>query len=177
MTKGAKLGVAGVLVALVAGVLVLAAATRGNKPTDVREEKVERRDLVASVTASGQVQPRTKVDISSDVSGRIVKLAVKEGDVVKKGQFLLQIDPSTYQAEVQRQAALVASSRADMMRAKANLEQSQSALRRSEQIRKTNATLVSDEQMEQLRTTVDVNQALYNSAQHQVDQAAAALRN
>jgi len=130
MTKGAKLGVAGVLVALVAGVLVLAAATRGNKPAEVREEKVQRRDLVASVTASGQVEPKTKADISSDVSGRIVKLAVKEGDIVKKGQFLLQIDPSTYQAAVQQQAALVASSRADLMRAKANLQQSQSALRR-----------------------------------------------
>lgn len=177
MSRRTKWGILGILALLVAGVLALAAAKRGSKAVEVREEAVQRRDLVASVTASGQVQPRTKVDISSDVSGRIVRLAVKEGEIVKKGQFLLQIDPSTYQAEVQRQAALVASSRADMMRAKANLEQSQSALRRSEQIRKTNPTLVSDEQMEQLRTAVDVNQALYNSAQHQVDQAGAALRN
>lgn len=177
MSRRTKWGIAGILALVVIGVLVLAAAKRGNKAVEVREEKVQRRDLVASVTASGQVQPRTKVDISSDVSGRIVKLSVKEGDMVKKGQFLLQIDPSTYQAEVQRQAALVASSRADMMRQKANLEQSQNALKRSEAIRKTNPTLVSDEQMEQLRTTVDVNQALYNSAEHQVDQAQAALRN
>lgn len=177
MSRRTKWGIAGILALVVIGVLVLAAAKRGNKAVEVREEKVQRRDLVASVTASGQVEPRTKVDISSDVSGRIVKLSVKEGDMVKKGQFLLQIDPSTYQAEVQRQAALVASSRADMMRQKANLEQSQNALKRSEAIRKTNPTLVSDEQMEQLRTTVDVNQALYNSAEHQVDQAQAALRN
>src|SRR6185312_10395769 len=136
-----------------------------------------RRDLVASVTASGQVEPKTKVDISSDVSGRIVRLAVKEGDMVKKGQFLLQIDPATYEALVQQQAALVASSRADLMRAKANLEQSQSALRRSQEIRKTNPTFVSDDQMEQLSTTVDVNQALYNSAQHAVDQNQAGLKN
>ena len=177
MSKGAKLGVAGALVVLVAGVLVLAAATSGNKATEVREEKVQKRDLVASVTASGQVEPKTKVDISSDVSGRIVKLAVKEGDMVKKGQFLLQIDPATYEALVQQQAALVASSRADLMRAKANLEQSQSALRRSQEIRKTNPTFVSDDQMEQLSTTVDVNQALYNSAQHAVDQNQAGLKN
>ncbi|HEX6534120.1 MAG TPA: efflux RND transporter periplasmic adaptor subunit [Gemmatimonadaceae bacterium] len=177
MSRRTKWSIAGILALVVIGVLVLAAAKKGNKAVEVREEKVQRRDLVASVTASGQVQPRTKVDISSDVSGRIVRLAVKEGDMVKKGQFLLQIDPSVYQAEVQRQAALVASSRADMMRQKANLEQSQSALKRSEAIRKTNPTLVSDEQMEQLRTTVEVNQALYNSAEHQVDQAQAALRN
>ena len=142
----------------------------------MREEKVQARDLVASVTASGQVQPRLKVDIASDVAGRIVRLAVKEGEMVRKGQFLLQIDPSTYQAEVQRAQALVASSRADLARAQANLQQSQSALRRSEEIRKTNPTLVSDEQMEQLRTTVQVNLALANAAQHNVDQNEAALR-
>ena len=118
-----------------------------------------------------------KVDVASDVSGRIVRLTVKEGDVVKKGQFLLQIDPSTYEAEVQRSRAAVASARADMARAKANLEQSQSALKRSEAILKSNPRLVSDEQMEQLRTTVDVNQALFNSASHMVDQSVAALNN
>lgn len=97
--------------------------------------------------------------------------------MVTKGQFLLQIDPSTYEADVQRQQAAVASARADLARAKANLEQSQSALRRSETIRKSNPTLVSDEQMEQLRTTVEVNQALYNAARYAVEQNEAALRN
>ena len=177
MSRGAKWGIAVALVAVVGGVLVLAAAKRGDKEVEVRLEPVQRRNLVASVTASGQVEPQTKVDISSDVSGRIVRLSVKEGDVVRKGQFLLQIDPSTYQADVQRQAASVASAKADLARAKANLEQAQSALGRSADIKKASPTLVSDEQMEQLRTTVDVNQALYNAAQHAVDQAAAALRN
>ena len=144
MSKGTKWSIATILVLLVGGVIVLGAAKRGNKATDVREEKVQKRDLVASVTASGQVQPRVKVDVASDVSGRIVRLSVKEGQMVKKGQFLLQIDPSTYEAEVQRSQAAVASARADMARAKANLEQSQSALQRSEAIRKSNPTLVSD---------------------------------
>jgi RND family efflux transporter, MFP subunit len=177
MSKRTKWSIATILVVLVVGVIVLGAAKRGNKAVDVREEMVQKRDLVASVTASGKVEPRVKVDVASDVSGRIVRLAVKEGEVVRKGQFLLQIDPSTYQAEVQRAQAAVASARADMARAKANLEQSQSALQRSEAIRKSNPTLVSDEQLEQLRTTVDVNQALFNSASHMVDQSVAALRN
>lgn len=177
MSSRTKWSVASVLVLCIAGVLVLAAAKRSNKAVEVREEQVQRRNLVASVTASGQVEPKVKVDISSDVSGRIVKLAVKEGDMVTKGQFLLQIDPSTYQAAVEQQAALVASSRADLARAKANLQQSQSALQRSEDIRKANPTFVSDDTMEQLRTTVEVNQALYNAAMHGVDQAEAGLRN
>jgi len=177
MSKRAKWSIATILVLLVGGVIVLGAAKRGNKAVDVRQEKVQKRDLVASVTASGQVEPRVKVDVASDVSGRIVRLAVKEGDLVKKGQFLLQIDPSTYEADVQRSQAAVASARADMARAKANLQQSESALQRSEAIRKNNPALVSEEQMEQLRTTVEVNQALFNSASHMVDQSVAALRN
>ena len=112
MSKRTKWSIATILVLLVGGVIVLGAAKRGNKATDVREEKVQKRDLVASVTASGQVQPRVKVDVASDVSGRIVRLSVKEGQMVKKGQFLLQIDPSTYEAEVQRSQAAVASARA-----------------------------------------------------------------
>jgi len=138
---------------------------------------VQKRDLVAYVTASGQVQPHTKVDVASDVSGRIVKLSVKEGDMVKKGQFLLQIDPATYQADVQREAAGVASAKADLARAKANLEQSQSAYRRSSEIVKTNPALISAEQIEQLKTTVDVNDALFQAALHTVDQMNAALQN
>src|SRR5690349_25174452 len=90
MTRRGKAITAVVGGLLLAGVLVLAAFKRGDKPVEVRLEKVQRRDLVAYVTASGQVQPHTKVDVASDVSGRIVKLAVKEGDMVKKGQFLLQ---------------------------------------------------------------------------------------
>jgi HlyD family secretion protein len=177
MTRRGKAITAVVGGLLLAGVLVLAAFKRGDKPVEVRLEKVQKRDLVAYVTASGQVQPHTKVDVASDVSGRIVKLAVKEGDVVKKGQFLLQIDPATYQADVQREAAGVASARADLARAKANLEQAQNAYRRSSEIVKANPALISAEQIEQLKTTVDVNDALYQAALHTVDQMNAALQN
>ncbi len=177
MTRRGKAITAVVVVAIVAGGLTLAAFKRGDRPVDVRLEKVQKRDLVAYVTASGQVQPHTKVDVASDVSGRIVKLSVKEGDMVTKGQFLLQIDPATYEADVQREAAGVASARADLARAKANLDQSQSAYRRSAEIVKTNPGLISAEQLEQLKTTVDVNNALYQAAEHMVDQTSAALQN
>jgi HlyD family secretion protein len=177
MTKRGKLITAGAVSAILIGVIVLAAFKRGDKAVEVRLEKVQKRDLTAYVTASGQVQPHTKVDVASDVSGRIVKLSVKEGDMVTKGQFLLQIDPSTYQADVQREAAAVASAKADLARAKANLDQSANAYRRSSEIVKANAELISAEQLEELKTTVDVNTALFQAAQHQVDQNNAALQN
>src|SRR5664279_1897953 len=128
MTKRKKWIALGLGVAVVAVVVVVAVKKGGNQGTVVREEKVGKRDLIASVTASGQVQPHTKVDVASDVSGRIMRLAVKEGDLVKKGQFLLQIDPATYQADVQRNQAAVASARAELARSKANLDQAKNAL-------------------------------------------------
>jgi len=110
------------------------------------------------------------------MSGRIVRLAVKEGDRVTRGQFLLQIDPAQYEANVQRAEAALASARAQEAQAKANLLQSQRGYERSAEIKKSNPALVSDEQLEQLRTQLEVNQALHDAARHAVDQAAAALR-
>src|SRR5438093_11952962 len=109
MGKKLKWSVGGIVVVAVGGVLALTAAKRGNKAVEVRIEPVQKRDLVSSVTASGQVRPQTKVDIASDVSGKIVKLSVKEGQLVSAGQFLLQIDPEQAQAAVQRAEALLAS--------------------------------------------------------------------
>src|SRR5215475_7812672 len=112
MSKRVKLSIFGVIAAVAAGVVILTAAKSGNKGTEVRVEGVQKRDLVASVTASGQVTPQTKVDLSSDITGKIVKLAVKEGQMVSKGQFLLQIDPQQAEAAVQRSEAALASARA-----------------------------------------------------------------
>ncbi|MBA3557755.1 MAG: efflux RND transporter periplasmic adaptor subunit [Gemmatimonadaceae bacterium] len=176
MSKRAKWSIGIVLVAALALVMVLGAMKKGNKATEVRIEPVKMRDLVASVTASGQVSPRTKVDLSADLSGRIVRLAVKEGQMVSKGQFLLQIDPSNYEGDVQRAEAGLASARAQAAQSRANLEQARATHRRSSEIRKVNPTLISDEQLEQLRTAEDVNVALSESARHQVDVSAAALR-
>ena len=176
MSKRVKLGiVGGVIVALVA-IGALTAAKRGNKAVEVRTESVQARDLVASVTASGQVRPQTKVDLSSDITGKIVRLAVKEGQMVKKGDFLLQIDPTQAQAAVERSAAAVASSRAQWAQAKANLEQAQKSYDRTAAIKKINPQLISDEQMEQLRTAVDVNKAVFEANRHSVDQSSALLR-
>ncbi len=176
MSKRAKWSIGIIaLIALVA-VVGLSAAKRGNKGVEVRTEAVQPRDLVASVTASGQVQPRSKVNVSADVTGRIVRLSVKEGQMVTKGQFLLQIDPAQAQAAVQRSVAAVSAAKAQEAQARANFQQSQNNFQRTAEIRKTNATLISDEQLEQLRTQMEVNEALAQAAMHQVAQAEATLR-
>ena len=176
MSKRAKWSVLGLFVVIIVVVLGLTAFNSRGSGVEVRIEPVERRDLVASVTASGQVQPRTKVDLSADITGRIVQLAVQEGDLVTRGQFLLRIDPEQYSAAVQRAEAGLASAQASAAQAKANHEQAVRNYERSAEIQKSNAALVSEEQMETLRTQVEVTQALLNAAEHQVAQARATLR-
>ena len=102
MKNRTKWIVGGFIVIVAGGAVAQRAAAKKAKPVQVRIEPVDERDLVASVTASGQVQPRTKTDLSADISGKITKLSVKEGDWVKEGDFLLQIDPKQYEAAVQR---------------------------------------------------------------------------
>jgi len=176
MSKKVKWSIGGAVIIGVVAFMAVTAAKRGNKGTEVRIEAVQKRDLVASVTASGQVQPQMKVDIAADISGRIVRLAVKEGQMVSKGQFLLEIDPSQYVAAVQRAEAALSASKAQEAQAKANFIQAQRNYQRSADIKKANTQLVSDEQLEQLKTAAEVQQALQEAAVHQVEQSEAQLR-
>src|SRR3954464_8444283 len=120
MGKKGKIATGVVVLAIAVSVVAMSAAKRGNKPVEVRMEPVEKRDLIASVTASGQVRPQTKVDVSSDVSGKITQLSVKEGQMVTKGQFLLQIDPQQVEAQVTRAEAAMAAAQAQEAQSKAN---------------------------------------------------------
>ena len=176
MTKRTKiiLGALGVL--LVGGTVAQSIAKNRAKATEVRIEAAGLQDLVASVTASGQVRPRTKVDISSDITGRITRLAVKDGDTVKEGQFLLQIDPTQFEAQVQRAEAALANARASAAQARANLLQARRDLERQQQILKTNAELVSTQEIERLETQLEVNEALVEAASENVKQAEASLK-
>ena len=176
MSKKMKWGIAVAVVVAAGAIFATTAARRGEKPTEVRIEAVDSRDLVASVTASGQVQPRTKVDVAADISGRIVRLSVKEGQMVKRGDFLLQIDPEQYEAAVQRAEAGLSSAKAQAAQARANFLQAKRSYDRNVEIRKTNAQLVSDAEIEQTRTQMEVNQALLEASDFNVEQSNASVR-
>ncbi len=176
MTKGVKIGIGVVVVAGLAGLAYVGAKRSGPQSTEVRIEAVEERDLVASVTASGKIEPRTKVDVSADVTGRIVTLAVKEGDVVERGQFLLQIDPEQPAAAVQRAEAGLASARAQEAQARANSIQATRNYDRLRQIQTSTPDLISVEQVEQAKTQQEVTAAQLEAARFSVEQAQATLR-
>src|SRR5262245_66212474 len=90
-----------VAVVIVGAAVVAANLWYQRKPgTTVTVEAIKTRDLEAIVSASGKIQPKRLVNISADTSGRVVDLAVNEGDRIKKGQFLLQIDPDSLRTRV-----------------------------------------------------------------------------
>src|SRR5437667_3204233 len=160
---------------LLVGIILVSASAKRERGAEVRFAKVGRRDLVAAVTSSGKIQPKKKVDISPDIQGRITQIAVHEGDYVTKGQFLLQIDPTIYQSEVQRAQAALATAEALALQARANRDQAQRALGRTKELHAQNPNLVSQEQLEQAQTAFDIAEANLNSATHQVDQSRAAV--
>src|SRR5215207_1549474 len=88
------------VVILMGGVIGANLWFRRTPSLTVTVEAVKTRDLEAIVSASGKIQPKRLVNISADTSGRVVDLAVNEGDRIIKGQFLLQIDPKSLRTRV-----------------------------------------------------------------------------
>ncbi|MEZ4588781.1 MAG: efflux RND transporter periplasmic adaptor subunit [Gemmatimonadales bacterium] len=176
MSRRTKLGIAVVAVlGLTATIIGLGAANRSGRAEEVRLETVERRDLVSAVTASGRIEAESQVDISADITGRIVDIAVREGDLVTKGQYLIQIDPAQYLSSVKRLEGLLASQQASLVQAQTNRDQAKRQLDRWVEMRKINAALVSQEQVEQAQQQYDVAVANYAAAQAGVDQAQGSL--
>ena len=144
---------------------------RGPEPTEVQIAKVGREDLQAKVTANGKVQAQRKVDISATVAGQITHLAVREGDVVKKGQLLLQIDPVNQRATARSTEASVQALARDLESARANRDQARLDYRRAEENRK--ASIISAADFDRARTTLAAAEAAGLAAERRVDQARA----
>ncbi len=107
----------------------------------VSVEKVEKRTITEIITANGRIQPETEVKISSDVSGEIVELLVKEGDEVKEGDLLLKIRPDIYQSNLDRMSASLNSTRANLSNSKARLAQSEAQFQQAKLSHNRNKSL------------------------------------
>ena len=120
MNKNAILILGGVILVLV----VLAVARGGNRELPVvSTDTVQARDIVERVSASGKIQPEIEVKITAEVNGQIIDLPVKEGDVVKKGDLLVQLNPDIYEAALLRAEASLNSARSNLASARAQVAQ------------------------------------------------------
>lgn len=159
MNKKLLVGIAGaVIVAIAAGALLLG-GTGNAAPGKYTYEtvKIDKGDVARVVTASGAVNPREKVEVGSEVSGKVTAIFVDFNDVVKKNQVLAQVDPETFQntldqnrARLQQAQASVDSTRASISRAKLDLETQGKTYERTKVLFNEGATSKADwEQAEQ----------------------------
>ena len=149
----------GVLIVLVIIVVANLQKSSGKKVT-VQTDKVTRGGLTSKVSGSAKIQPEVKVNISAKVSGQIIDLGVEEGDRVKRGQFLVQLDQEYYKAAVEQSAS-------NYRYAVAGYEKSENEYERSKKLFEDN--LISSSELEIAKST-------YEQAKAQVDQADAALK-
>jgi HlyD family secretion protein len=145
--------------------------SRAPKAVEVQVAKVGREDLQAKVSANGKVQAQRKVDLSATVAGQVTRLAVKEGDSVKKGQFLLQIDPANLRAAARSTAASVQALTRDLESARATLAQAKIDSRRAEDNHK--ARIIADADLDRARTSLATAEAAVLAAERRVEQARA----
>jgi HlyD family secretion protein len=156
----------GVGIALILTVVIVK-ALNGSKPTEVITEKVTKRVIVETVSANGKVQPETELKITSDVSGEIVEMLVKEGDPVKKGDLLCRIKPDIYQSAIERVDATVNSSKANLKTTMAQLEQAKATLANAEAVFARNKKLFDQNVISQQE--FDASKASFESAKANVE--------
>lgn len=175
MSRKRKIAIgAGVLVVL--SVVAVSLSRQDGDEVGVRVEEVARRDLIARVTATGHVEPKTSIDISADVSGRIVQLTVEEGDDVEEGQLILVIDPARFEAAVDRAEAALSEAQAREAQARGSYQQAQRDWDRIRQLKEAAEGMLTETEFEQARTEAEVQQALAESARHGVNMARASVR-
>lgn len=174
MRRSVKWGI-GLSVVGVIAVLSIVNAARSESGVAVRIEDVQKRDLVSMVNASGWIRPNRKVDVQSDIMGRITRMHVKEGQLVKRGDTLLQIDPTQSRAAVERARGALSEAQARAAQTNANYVQAQRNADRMRQLASVDSGLVSRQDLEEAETQELVQKQLYDASQFGVAQARASL--
>jgi HlyD family secretion protein len=172
--KRKPLIVTAVLVIVVAIVLLSILKGGGTKATRVYAEAVAERDIESVVTAPGQIDPRVKVNLNSNVIAKIEKLHFKEGDSVTKDQLLVDLERANYEAAVSRIQAELASREIEFRRGQLNLDNAEVQFQRAERLR--DQGIQADEAFDQAKVNRDNAIANLDAAGEGVRQARALLR-
>ena len=136
-------------------------------------EAVRARDLDALVSASGKIQPKRQVNVSATTMGRVTRLGVQEGQRVKAGQFLLEIDPRSLSGQLERGEASVAAAQSSLQESTTAVEQARAALQLTQQTLKRQQDLAKDglttrEALERAQNDVTIREAELKTRQQEV---------
>nr|WP_315124210.1 efflux RND transporter periplasmic adaptor subunit [uncultured Capnocytophaga sp.] len=102
--------------------------------TTVETQKATLSTLTQKVSATGKIQPELEIKLSSEVSGEIIELPVKEGQMVQKGDLLVRINPDIYQSVLKRSAASLETVRASLQQSEATLKEAEASYQRNKQL-------------------------------------------
>lgn len=157
-------------------ILLIVAFIGGNKEEiiSVQVEKVVKRTITQTVAATGKINPEFKVVINPEVTGEIVELPVKEGDIVKKGQLLIRIKGDQYQAQKQRLEANLLAAQATLKMREAELTKVELDYNRVKELHSKG--LASDSELEAAKSNYLTTKASLEAAEANVLQSKASLR-
>jgi len=160
--------IVGVILLAVGGLVGSAIYKKKHQATEVSVAKVKVQDVVGKVTANGKIQAEKKVDLSALVMGQSVNLVVREGDQVKEGDFLLQIDKNRAAAEEASFAAALQASLADLDSAKAAMGQAERDLERAR--KNHEAGIVPDADYQRAQSGYESAKGAYQAAEQRIEQ-------
>ena len=175
---------------LVVILLVILAVNKKNHNNyqRVATEKVQKRNIIEAISATGKIQPVKDIKISPYISGEVIEIFVKEGDRVKVGDILVRIDPEIYKSAYEQAEAQLNSQRANLVNAKAQLAQLEARFQNTETVYLRNKALwekkvISDADFETAKTNyevakadLDAIQATIKAAEYSISSANAALK-
>jgi HlyD family secretion protein len=173
MSKKTKIIVGIAAVLGLGAILAFSLSGKDRNLPHVTTAKVEKVDLVSKVTANGKIQARRKVDLSALVMGQIVNLAVKEGDHVKRGQLLLQIDKAQLAAAAQGREASLAAMSHDLDAARSNALQAKNDYQRAKG--NYDAHILPEADFQKAKSTLDTAQATLAATEQRMNSASADL--
>src|SRR5437016_5038146 len=169
-----KILIASGAVVLIAVIVIASVKGGGAKGEKVYVEPVKARNIQAIVTAPGEVDPKVKVNISAHIVGKIERLYFNDGDAVRKGQKLVDLEKFAYQAQYDRARAALSNSNIEVARAKAALGTSEAAYKRAVSMERQG--IQAQELFDRSRQDYQNAQAGYDSALEGLRQANAVLQ-
>jgi HlyD family secretion protein len=163
-------------IVLVIVVVVMAAGMSKNreKPILVTTDKAFRKTVTQLVTATGKIQPEIEVKISPEVSGEIIEMPVKEGQIVHKGDLLLRIKPDAYRAQVEAQQAALNSAQAATVQQTSQLAKAEADYQRAKHL--FEARLIPESDRKTAQTNYEIAQSTLNASRFDVKRSESALR-
>jgi len=167
-------------VILIIGVVVIIAVIaffnirfKKKSSVSVEVETVKRKTISKIVKASGRIQPKRRVNVSASAIGKVTKVAVKEGDYVERGDFLLQIDPTEYRSVVEQLEAGIRASEATRQVERASLEKAEYDYERAKRL--YDKGFLSEEELKDAAITVKIQASRVKSAHESLLQKRATL--